>query len=94
MAPLGAVLVVAMVVVSAWGWHAVPGDARFPVRFGGFGFESSFGRAVALFMWPLLGGVVLWGGAVGEEQTRWLVLPALGILLLAQVTSIRRAARS
>ena len=94
MVPLGLALVGVMVGVSAWGLREVPGDARFPIRFGGLGFESSVGRSSALLLWPVMGGLAVWGAAVGGPETSWLALPAVAILLLGQVSSVRKAARS
>jgi hypothetical protein len=91
-------LAVMIALASLWGWSVVPPGARFPVRFGGFGFQTTISKGAALLLWPLLAGAVVGGvgatSAGGESSIFGLGLVTLVIMLIAQVASIRKAARS
>jgi hypothetical protein len=87
------VLVAAMCAVSIYGAIRIPHDARWPVRFGGFGHQTTFGRGTGLVMWPLLGlavGSLVWrdvGSIAG------LALIGLVLMLVAQLAGVLRLAR-
>jgi hypothetical protein len=90
---VAAVIVVAMCGVSAYGAVRIPVDARWPVRFGGLGFETTLGRATGLVLWPLLGGVVSSGAWVADGAYEGITLAGLLLMLWAQVTAVSRLAR-
>jgi hypothetical protein len=87
------VLVGAMCAVSIYGAIRIPHDARWPVRFGGFGHQTNMGRVTGLVMWPLLGLAV--GSLVWWEvgSTAALALIGLVVMLLAQLATVLRLAR-
>jgi hypothetical protein len=91
-------LAVVIVVASLWGWSVVPTEARFPIRFGGFGFQTTISKGAALLLWPVLAAAVVGGVASasdeGDSTMFVLGLFTLVIMLIAQIASIRKAARS
>lgn len=91
------VMVGVIAVASVWGWKVVPSDARFPVRFGGLGYQTTISKGTALVLWPVIAALVAGGVATaGDESEATLILVgmiALAIMLIAQVASIRKAAR-
>jgi hypothetical protein len=90
-----------MLAVSVWGWRSISPDYRFPVRFGGAsGFQTTIGKHAGLVLWPVLGAVVVIGStaaARGEgadgAAAGWLGAAALAVLLMAQVSAVRRGVR-
>jgi hypothetical protein len=90
-------LVAIITFVSIWGGLTVPREARFPVRFGGFGFQTSLGKWPALLLWPLLAGAIAAGAAAGadrEPTLEWVGALGLVIVLIGQIAGILRAQRS
>ena len=91
-------LAIVITLASVWGWSVVPAQARFPIRFGGFGFQTTISKGAALILWPVLAGAVVGGVASasdeGDSTLFVLGLFTLVIMLIAQVASIRKAARS
>jgi hypothetical protein len=89
-----------MIVVSVWGGRSIRDDVRVPVRISSTGVEATVSKATALVLWPLLGGVVFFGTFLADddgeipEGLAGLGLSLLVILLLLQLSMIRRAARS
>jgi hypothetical protein len=90
-------LLILVAFVSIWGALTVPGEARFPIRFGGLGFQTSLGKWPALILWPLLAAAVAAGAATAndrEPMLEWIGALALVILLIGQIAGILRAQRS
>ena len=97
LAPLG-ILLLMMIAVSAFGWNAIPAGTRIPVRFGISGLQGTLSKATALVMWPALGAVVAGGVYIGGQAGDTVALMLLGlaaeaILLIAQYSAVRKAAR-
>ena len=55
---IGAVLVLVMVGISAYGAVALPSDARIPVHYGIGRYNNFVPKTVGLIMWPVAGAVV------------------------------------
>jgi hypothetical protein len=89
-------LVVITAFVSIWGALTVPAEARFPVRFGGLGFQTSLAKWPALVLWPLLAAAIAAGATVvaDEPSMEWIGALALVIVLIGQIAGILRAQRS
>jgi hypothetical protein len=88
------VLVGAMCVVSIYGAARIPADARWPIRFGGFGFESRLGRNTGLVLWPLLGAAVASVAWMDDGSFAGLVVIGLVLMLWAQLVGVARLTRS
>jgi hypothetical protein len=87
-------LVVIIAFVSIWGAFTVPAEARFPIRFGGLGFQTSLGKWAALIVWPLLAAAIAAGASVEKDQEpmlEWIGAVALVIVLIGQIAGILRA---
>jgi len=88
-----ALLVAAMCGVAAYGAARIPRDARWPVRFGGFGFQTTIAKGTGLLMWPVLGGAVASLAWIEEAQWGGLVLIGLLLMLWAQLAAVLHLAR-
>lgn len=90
-----------MVAVALWAWVTVPGDRRFPVRFGNPpGFDGTVSKRIGLVMWLVLGAIVTTASLMAAQDPESDVgaLPAVGtaflaFLLLMEIVSIRRLLR-
>jgi hypothetical protein len=90
-----------MLGVSFWGWRSISPDYRFPVRFGGAsGFQTTIGKHTGLLLWPVLGAIVLIGSTAAargeggsDAGAGWLGAAALAVLLMAQISAVRRGVR-
>ena len=82
---------------SLWGAKVVPSGTRFPIRFGGLGYQSTISKTTALLLWPVTAALVAGGVATagGDSDATLYVLGflALAILLISQLASISKAAR-
>ena len=87
-------VVVAMCGVSVYGATRLPAEARWPVRFGGLGFQTTLGRGTGLVLWPLTGGLIAAVAWMDDGAYGGLTLIGLLLMLWAQVTAVRRLARS
>jgi hypothetical protein len=91
---VGAAIVVgAMCVVAAYGAARIPKEARWPIRFGGFGFQTTIGKGAGLLMWPALGAAVASLAWVEETEFGGLVLIGLLLMLWAQLAAVLHLAR-
>lgn len=70
----------------------MPRDARWPVRFGGFGHQTTIGRNTGLLLWPLLGGAVASVAWMGDGELTGLAVAGLGLMVLAQLAAVMRLA--
>lgn len=87
------VLVGAMCVVSVYGFVRIPADSRWPIRFGGFGHQTTIGRGTGLILWPLLGAAVATLAGAGDGSFAGLTLIGLLLMLGAQLASVVHMAR-
>ena len=90
-------LLIMVAFVSIWGALTVPAEARFPIRFGGLGFQTSLGKWSALILWPVLATAVAAGATTAKDQEpmlEWIGALALVIVLIGQIAGILRAQRS
>ena len=90
---MAGLLVGAMCAVSVYGAIRIPGDTRWPVRFGGFGFQTTLGRITGLILWPVLGtmvAVLVW---TGDESITVLALVGLVLMFWVQLAAVLRLAR-
>jgi hypothetical protein len=86
-------LVVAMGAVSAYGAASLPEDARWPVRFGGLGFDTTIGRATGLILWPILGAMGASVAWMEDGSFAGLTVAGLLLMLWAQLTAVARLRR-
>ena len=86
-------LVGLMCAVSVYGAVRIPPDARWPIRFGGLGFQTTLGRVTGLILWPLLGAMVASLVWRGDESIVLVALFGLLLMLGAQLAAVLRLAR-
>ena len=88
-----AVIVGIMCGVSIYGAARIRAGARWPVRFGGLGFQTTIGRTAGLVAWPLLGAVVASGTWIADGAYEGITLVGLLVMLWAQVSAVTRLGR-
>jgi quinol-cytochrome oxidoreductase complex cytochrome b subunit len=88
------VLVVAMCAASVYGAFKAPRDARWPIRVGGFGYQTTMGRGTGLVMWPVLGTMVASLAWMGDGSFDGITVVGLLLMLWAQVATVRQLIRS
>jgi hypothetical protein len=92
-------LIFVMVVMSVVGWMTVPSDARFRGRFflAGNGFTVGktvgFAMRLATGVMVYLGAAVMGAGGLATGPAVLLGAVSLVVLLIGQVSAIRRASR-
>ncbi|HYI45009.1 MAG TPA: hypothetical protein VE174_06030 [Actinomycetota bacterium] len=92
-------LIIVMAVMSVVGWMKVPSEARFRGRLGPTGTDFTVGKttgfamrlATAIFVY--LGAAAMGGSGVSTGQAVLLGAVGLVVLLIGQVSAIRRASR-
>ncbi len=98
---VGAVILLAMICVSWYGWIALPSDARVPIHFG-VSYNNFVPKRLGLIVHPAAGallfviftGVSHGGSANGSKAPPYIILPiVMGVLLVVQVGAIRVARR-
>jgi hypothetical protein len=99
---VGAVILVAMICVSGYGWITLPADARVPIHFGVSSYNNFVPKQLGLVIHPAAGALiyaistVLGHGHAGHggKSAPYLIMPAvMGLLLVVQVGAIRVARR-
>jgi hypothetical protein len=98
---IGAVLLLAMVCVSWYGWVTLPADARVPIHFG-VGYNNFVPKRVGLIMHPAIAALLLviftavshGNSGHGGKTTPEVITPlVMGLLLVVQVGAVRVARR-
>lgn len=98
---IGAVILLAMICVSWYGWVTLPADARVPIHFG-VGYNNFVPKRVGLVMHPAIAALLLViftavshsNSAHGGKATPEVILPlAMGLLLVVQVGAVMVARR-
>jgi uncharacterized membrane protein len=64
---IGAVLVLVMVGISAYGAVTLPSDARIPIHYGIGSYNNFVSKTVGLIIWPV-GGAVIYGIFVAVSE--------------------------
>jgi hypothetical protein len=98
---IGAVIWLAMVGVSCYGWLTLPADARVPVHFGPAAYNNFVPKRIGLLIHPALGAVVyviiLAANSAhathGPRTPAEVILPLVMCLLLAVQAGAIRVAR-
>jgi hypothetical protein len=98
---IGAVILLAMICVSWYGWVTLPADARVPIHFG-VGYNNFVPKRVGLVMHPAIAAglyviftVVSHGNSAnGGKTTPKIILPlVMGLILVVQVGAVMVARR-
>jgi len=98
---IGAVILIAMICVSGYGWATLPNDARVPIHFG-VGYNNFVPKRLGLVMHPAAGALVFvlfaitthGSSAHGGKAGPAIIQPLLmGLLLVVQVGAILVARR-
>jgi hypothetical protein len=98
---IGAVILLAMICVSWYGWVTLPADARVPIHFG-LSYNNFVPKRVGLVIHPAAGALVYviiavashGNSAHGGKSAPEVILPiVLGLLLVVQVGAIMVARR-
>ncbi len=92
---IGAVLLLAMIGVSWYGWVTLPADARVPVHFGA-GYNNFVSKRLGLITHPAAGALLFVISAVtthhSAKSTLAFILPlCMCILLAVQIGAIKVA---
>ena len=96
---VGAVILLAMICVSWYGWVTLPADARVPIHFG-ISYNNFVPKRLGLLMHPAAGALLLVISAVtthdnsahGSRSAPLVIFPvAMAVLLAVQVGAIRVA---
>jgi heme A synthase len=100
---IGAVLLVAMVGISCYGWVTLPSDALVPVHFGPGSYNRFVPKQYGLIMHPAAGALVFAILLVTQHSTSSngsgkppvaVILPiVMGVLVVVQAGAIRVARR-
>lgn len=98
---IGAVILLAMICVSWWGWVTLPADARIPIHFG-VGYNNFVPKRFGLIMHPAVGALIYviftvvshGNSAHGGKSTPIVILPLImGLTLVVQVGAVMVARR-
>jgi hypothetical protein len=93
---IGGVILLAMIVVSCYGWVTLPADARVPIHFGA-GYNNFVSKGLGLVMHPAAGVVIY---VISAATTRnpakassavYIVPIVMCVLLVVQVGAIKVA---
>jgi len=98
---IGAVILLAMICVSWYGWITLPGDARVPIHFG-VSYNNFVPKRPGLIVHPGAGvlvyvifSVASRSAANSSKSPLYAILPiVLGVLLIVQLGAIRVARRN
>jgi hypothetical protein len=99
---VGAVILLAMICVSGYGWITLPRDSRVPAHFGPGAFNNLVSKRVGLVLHPAAGVVVYLicaleikqqKGSASEHPVWYVLLIAMCVLLAVQIGAINVARR-